>query len=348
MKKYFVLVFLFLISFHVAHAALEITEIMYDPKGANAGHQWIEVYNSGTDSVSIDNTWRFNDGSSHYINDKDPFVVPPQFYFILTGSKDTFLADHPSYSGTVIDTSMSLHKDGDTISLLSSGETMAEATYTSSMGGSQNDNSLQKIHNTWVEALPTPGIENVVSTPAPVAVTIPTPVISSTTETPETTSSTNTPVSSPPETQTQNTVAVIPVTENRTPVVNPAPSPSLIPAVSPTQILAPIQSAPKVAPIPLPTIVPAAAAPAQKKSTKRKVKDTTRSDTTTEDPIDLSMLGADAAESKTTIPTLFIYSILVLIGIIIVGVAVLVRKKKNTPQILPETEESYEDIQLQE
>ena len=72
LKKYFVFVVIFLGSFNVAHANLEITEVMYDPQGANTSHQWIEVYNNGSDSIDLtnwfitdyDTSWHFRSISS--------------------------------------------------------------------------------------------------------------------------------------------------------------------------------------------------------------------------------------------------------------------------------------------
>ena len=159
-KQYVFIIILFCSWIHFANASLEITEIVYDPIGANTNHQWIEIYNTDSTPVSIDTTWRFNDGSSHYINDKVSFTVQPLSYFILTGDKDTFMVDHPSFSGLVIDTIMSLDKDGETISLIKDGVTVSEVAYSSNMGASENNNSLQKINNIWTEASPTIGISN--------------------------------------------------------------------------------------------------------------------------------------------------------------------------------------------
>lgn len=142
----------------MASANLEISEIMYDPKGANANHQWIEVYNNGTSPVSIDaSKWRFNDGSSHYMNNKVGFSVPANSFFILTGDRATFDIDHPGFSGAVIDTSMSLDKDGGTVSILNDGQVIDSVTYSSNLGGAEDGNSLHKSGSIWVASTPTPG-----------------------------------------------------------------------------------------------------------------------------------------------------------------------------------------------
>lgn len=148
-------------SAHFAFAGLEITEIMYDPKGANANHQWIEVYNSDANDILIDTSkWRFSDGSLHYLNDKVNFTVLGQSYFILTGDKNTFLAKYPDFSGLVVDTVMSLDKDSGTVSLVKDGSVINSVSYNSSLGASEDDNTLQYISGSWVPAVPTLGNAN--------------------------------------------------------------------------------------------------------------------------------------------------------------------------------------------
>ncbi|MBP6931313.1 MAG: lamin tail domain-containing protein [Candidatus Pacebacteria bacterium] len=142
----------------IASANLEISEIMYDPKGSNANHQWVEVYNSGSSPVSVDaSKWRFNDGSSHYMNNKVSFSVSANSFFILTGDLATFDIDHPGFSGIVIDTSMSLDKDGGTVSILNDGQVIDSVTYSATLGGAEDGNSLHKSGSIWVASTPTPG-----------------------------------------------------------------------------------------------------------------------------------------------------------------------------------------------
>lgn len=158
---YIVIVFCVLGAGQRAYASLEITEIMYDPKGSNANHQWIEVYNDGSSSVDVDGAkWRFSDGASHYMNDKSSFSIPSQTFFIITGDKNTFLSDYSGFTGLVIDTVMALDKDGGVVSLINDGGAVSTVSYLSSQGGAEDDKSLQKINNAWIAAVPTPGSAN--------------------------------------------------------------------------------------------------------------------------------------------------------------------------------------------
>jgi LPXTG-motif cell wall-anchored protein len=321
MKKYIILCVVFFSWVQYAHAALQITEIMYDPKGANAGHQWIEIYNPDDNPVSIDNMWRFNDGSSHYMNDKNVFTIDPSSFFILTGDKDTFLADHPSFSGLVIDTSMSLDKDGDTVSLLKDKTVVVEATYVSSIGGSQNGDSLQNINGTWTESLPTPGVANETTPQAPA---IPTPIVS--------------PAPTPNPTPTPVAPTIIP------PPAPPSPSNPIIPVSSqPIPAQVPVVPASVVTisnPIPV-SVVKTTPSPKKKKLTTKKSNTSTGSaeETASTDPIDLSTLGATAGNSKADNPSsMFLWAglgVLILTGI--AGV-LFMRKKKSVPTV-----EDYDD-----
>ena len=51
-KILFIIFSLLLIPF--ANAELVINEIMYNPSGADGGHEWIEFFNSGFDDINLD------------------------------------------------------------------------------------------------------------------------------------------------------------------------------------------------------------------------------------------------------------------------------------------------------
>jgi hypothetical protein len=90
------------------------------------------------------------------------FSIPALSYVIFAGNKDTFLAEHTSFSGLVYDTGItSLNNSGATLKILDqNGNVVDSVTYTSSQGGAGDGNSLQKISNAWVSGAPTPGTAN--------------------------------------------------------------------------------------------------------------------------------------------------------------------------------------------
>jgi hypothetical protein len=171
-RIFFVLAVLFsFFCFRSAQAGIIINEIMYDLSGADTDHEWVEILNS--DSVEMDLTgWKFFDGSNHNLNQppinggQGSLIIPAGNYAIFSGDAATFLSDHPGFSGTVIDTVMSLSNTGTTLKIIKPDSSVADSvTYGSSQGASGDGNSLQLINGTWQAALPTPGIANQTSVP---------------------------------------------------------------------------------------------------------------------------------------------------------------------------------------
>ena len=168
-SKVFVLT-LFLLAPIATHASVGLSEIMYDPKGTDTKHEWVELYNSGSDAADI-SKYKLNDGSSstnHALNappangGTGSLSVPAGGYAILADDATTFLADYPAFSGTVIDSSFSLVDSGATVTLLSCPTsictTVDAVSYTSDQGGADDGTSLQKnASGIWVAGLPTPG-----------------------------------------------------------------------------------------------------------------------------------------------------------------------------------------------
>ncbi|HEV7423979.1 MAG TPA: lamin tail domain-containing protein, partial [Candidatus Paceibacterota bacterium] len=158
----------FFYSFHFVFASLSINEIMYDLSGSDSANsksrEWIEIYNPDSSDVSIDaSKWRIFDGSANRtINDQVDFSIPSNSYVIFAGDKDTFLADHPGFSGTVYDTGItSLNNTGTTLKILDQDlNTVDSVAYASTQGAAGDGNSLQKISGSWVGGTPTPGIAN--------------------------------------------------------------------------------------------------------------------------------------------------------------------------------------------
>ncbi len=172
----FVVIVFFLFS-HLALASLSINEVMYDLSGSDStnskSREWIEIYNSSSSEVPVDATkWRIYDGSGNRtLNGEVNFSFPGNSYVVFAGDKDTFLIDHPGFSGTVYDTSISsLNNTGATIKILDAdGNSLDSMTYTSSQGGAGDGNSLQKVAGVFSGRTPTPGLvnESGVSNPPP-------------------------------------------------------------------------------------------------------------------------------------------------------------------------------------
>ncbi|HAH04367.1 MAG: OB-fold nucleic acid binding domain protein [Parcubacteria group bacterium GW2011_GWA2_43_17] len=135
---------------------LQFTEIMYNPAGADADHEWLEIFNYSTSTSYIINAdWRFNDGSNHQLSlvlgDE---LIEPFEYLVLAADDQIFLQDYPDYQGSLVDTVMSLNNSQDNLSLsVDVGQSFfATTTYQSTGGGDDNGYSLVWLEENWQES----------------------------------------------------------------------------------------------------------------------------------------------------------------------------------------------------
>ena len=142
-----------------------INEIMYNASGTDSGHEWIELYNTGTVTTTID-SWKINESSSSHkftLASGTAELIPGGFA-ILANDPDKFLLDWPQYSGPLFKSLFALNNTSELIILLDQDQEIDRAYYASSTGANGNGNSLQLINNVWVQSWPTPGAMNVLTT----------------------------------------------------------------------------------------------------------------------------------------------------------------------------------------
>ena len=161
MKK-IAFIFFFLFA-RTASAQVFISEIMYDPKGGDTGHEWVEVVNQGGITVDLARSKFIEGGSTHLLNaSQGGTSLASNAYAIIADNAKTFLSDHSGFSGIVLDSSFSLKNTGETISFKMPDGTVSDTViYTSNQGASGDGNSLQKIDSAWHAVVPTPGVVNV-------------------------------------------------------------------------------------------------------------------------------------------------------------------------------------------
>jgi len=212
------ILFIFLFGkIEAANQDIIITEIMYDLPGNDEGREWIELYNKGTEEVTIvggstSNSWRFFDGTSNRILSPTPYqgslTIKPGEYVILVQDPLKFKEDYPDFpdSITIIQVSaMSLKNTSNTIGLRigSQGDLWSQVSYDQTLGANGNGKSLERLGTTdsFLESLVekgTPGKENSVNS----AQNQPTPTPAPTFQTTPTLSPTPTPTFSPSPTPT--------------------------------------------------------------------------------------------------------------------------------------------------
>jgi PKD repeat protein len=151
---------------------------MYDPEGADAGREWVELYNDGSEDAALvggtgKGSWRISDSANHSITDpaggvgRGSLVVPAGGYLVLASDPAAFMAEH-SGDYPVAKASLSLNNTGATVSLIDgSGATVDSAAYDAGQGGDGNGASLQLSSGAWLQALPTPGAANATEAYAP-------------------------------------------------------------------------------------------------------------------------------------------------------------------------------------
>lgn len=162
MRILFVSILLF--SAIITHAQVVITEVMYDPEGADAGHEWIEIENRGSEPVTIEDAksgWKlYEDGTNHTLMSvRGGTVLGAGSFAVIADNADNFLANNPLFDGILFDSSFSLKNTGELVALKnSSGEEESSLAYDPMLGGNGDGNSLQENNNVWIAAVPTPGI----------------------------------------------------------------------------------------------------------------------------------------------------------------------------------------------
>jgi len=160
------LIFILILIPFFTHAAVVINEIMYDLEGNDTDREWVEIYNDSGSEINLSG-WKFNDGSNHILNDppknggQGSLAISAGGYAIFAADASVFLSEHLNYSGTVIDTVMSLNNTSDTLKLINpDGAEIDSVVYDNSLGAKGDGKSLQKINEQWAAADPTPGLVN--------------------------------------------------------------------------------------------------------------------------------------------------------------------------------------------
>lgn len=160
---------------HAATQEVVITELMYDPPGGDANHEWVELYNAGAEPVMLHggsgtDGWRMFDGANHVFTTST--VLGAGAYMVIAQDSAQFLKDYPAFTGTLVESSFILDNASGRAALRvgSSGALWSEIQYTSAWGGGGNGYTLAKKHalgadiaDEWAQSAAlagTPGAKN--------------------------------------------------------------------------------------------------------------------------------------------------------------------------------------------
>lgn len=168
LSKLFV-AFLFL-PFGVS-AQVVISEIMYDlAEGGDTGREWVEVQNTGSESVNLTEWKLFENDTNHGLKAMGGESLTPGSYAIISDNPAKFAADWPSYSGLVFDSAFALNNSGETLVLRCCGKEPIDrdsVTYNNTGGGSGDGLSLHRSGSSLAAAQPSPGSGAVKAPPPP-------------------------------------------------------------------------------------------------------------------------------------------------------------------------------------
>jgi hypothetical protein len=143
----------------VAWATVTITEVMYNPAGSDAGREWIELYNNGSESVEITSGqkgWKVSDGSNHIL--AQALTVPPGGFVIIATNPATFRAQYGN-ALFVVKSALNLTNTSGTLSLLDARrEVVDTVSYTKDLGGFEDGTSLHRVGSTFAPDVPNPGV----------------------------------------------------------------------------------------------------------------------------------------------------------------------------------------------
>lgn len=142
--------------------AVRITEIMYNPAGADGGKEWFEVYNADSESVDLSSLSARIGGSNHKIKADitSRGDLAPGAYAVVADDADAFRSTYPNYSGLALDSVVSLNNSGSEIALVNGEVVLNSVKYSAGQGASGDGGSLQLINGRWMPGEPTPGRTN--------------------------------------------------------------------------------------------------------------------------------------------------------------------------------------------
>lgn len=141
-----------------AFASVLFSEVMYDVPGTDTGHEWVEIQNAGSGTLDLAGWKFFEANTNHGLSLVQGAGIPPGGYGVIADDPTKFLADWPSYTGVLFDSSFSLSNTGEALALKDDSGTVADSlSYDPTLGAAGDGNTLQWDGAKWVAAAATPG-----------------------------------------------------------------------------------------------------------------------------------------------------------------------------------------------
>ena len=140
-----------------AHASVIINEIAWMGGAESANHEWIELYNSGGETIALDG-WTLEDGMN--LNIALTGSIPGSTYAVLERSSEesTPATAFLIYAGALVNTGATLtlkNESGQIMDQVAGGENWQEIG-----GDNTNKDTAQYTNQGWVTDIPTPKAQN--------------------------------------------------------------------------------------------------------------------------------------------------------------------------------------------
>ena len=153
--KLFILIFI--LSPYFSHAEIIISEIMYDLEGSDAGREWLEILNTGSSPIIINEYHFYEAGVHHGLNSESVIELAPNEYALIVQNIDDFITRYGS-GKKLLRSSFSLNNTGEELAISDEDKNIIYSiSYDAIFGGQGNGNSLSYGSNGWFESVPTPG-----------------------------------------------------------------------------------------------------------------------------------------------------------------------------------------------
>ena len=152
-----IIIFILILNPYFSHAEIIISEIMYDLEGSDAGNEWLEILNTGSSTVIINDYHFYEAGVHHGLNNESIIEMDPGEYAVIVQDIDGFI-DRYGSGNNLLRSSFSLNNTGEELAISDEDKNIIySVSYDSSFGGQGNGNSLSYGNNGWFQSAPTPG-----------------------------------------------------------------------------------------------------------------------------------------------------------------------------------------------
>jgi len=152
-KLFWIVVFVFL-DMDLTSGSIIINEMMYDPLGSDDGHEWIEIYNNGTESIDMVGCKFFEDNTNHGLSViNGSYILDGNNYAVIADEYDTFLLDYPYFNSTLFDSSWSsLSNSGEYVAVKNSSLDIIDFVNYSNILIDEEGRSLERFVYGWNES----------------------------------------------------------------------------------------------------------------------------------------------------------------------------------------------------